>query len=329
MNPSAASEVGIVVIGRNEGERLKRCMQSINLVSARVVYVDSGSTDGSAAWAKTTGAEVVDLDMSLPFTAARARNAGVERLRLVWPQVGLVQFVDGDCELAVGWLAAASAHLLAHSEVAVVCGRLRERHPEVSVYNQLCDVEWNTPVGEARACGGVAMMRVDALAAVNGFENSLIAGEEPELCVRLRAAGWRVWRLVDEMGWHDAAMRRFGQWWRRMRRAGFAFAQGSALHGTPPEWHFVVETRRAAVWGLWLPVLTVGAAAIHPAGAVLAVAYPLQVLRLAVQRLARGDAVPWAQAFFLVLGRLPEGLGVAGYWWSRWRKLPARLIEYK
>ena len=44
--------------------------------------------------------------------------------------------------------------------LAIVCGRLRERFPEQSIYNRLCDMEWDTPVGETKACGGIAMMRV-------------------------------------------------------------------------------------------------------------------------------------------------------------------------
>lgn len=70
---------GVVVIGRNEGERLRQCLRSL-LPTVVAVYVDSGSTDGSAKWARDNGAEVVDLDASVPFTAARVRNAGFQRL---------------------------------------------------------------------------------------------------------------------------------------------------------------------------------------------------------------------------------------------------------
>jgi glycosyltransferase involved in cell wall biosynthesis len=56
------SHVGVVVIGRNEGERLKRCLISATTQSTRVVYVDSGSSDNSPAIARDLGADVVDLD---------------------------------------------------------------------------------------------------------------------------------------------------------------------------------------------------------------------------------------------------------------------------
>ena len=140
-----------------------------------------------------------------------------------------------------------------HPDVAAVAGRLRERHPEQSIYNWLCDREWDRPAGEAASCGGIAMMRVNALRQVEGFRDDLIAGEEPELCFRLRAAGWRIWRLNDDMAWHDAGMTRFGQWWRRALRSGYVAAQGASLHGAGPERYRVWESRRAWFWGILLP----------------------------------------------------------------------------
>ena len=102
MTDRSDPQFGIVVIGRNEGERLKRCLQSLPK-SAPVVYVDSGSTDGSDLWAREFGAELVRLDPATPFTAARARNAGFRRLTEITPHTSFVQFVDGDCELAGDW----------------------------------------------------------------------------------------------------------------------------------------------------------------------------------------------------------------------------------
>jgi len=227
----AIADLGCVAIGRNEGQRLVRCLDSLVGRVARVVYVDSGSTDGSVEAARARGVEVVALDTSIPFTAARARNAGVARLREIAPDARFVQLVDGDCEVVAGWLERAHAALSARRELAVVCGRRRERHPEHSVWNRIVDVEWDTPVGDAKACGGDAMMRLDALAAVGGFDPSLIAGEEPELCVRLRAAGWKIERLDAEMTLHDAAMERVEQWWKRTVRSGREPGSAGRLSG--------------------------------------------------------------------------------------------------
>ena len=91
--------VGVVVIGRNEGPRLERCLASLIGAAQKIVYVDSGSTDGSVQMARRLGVEVVELDMTMPFTAARARNEGFARLQHVLPSMRHVQFVDGDCEV--------------------------------------------------------------------------------------------------------------------------------------------------------------------------------------------------------------------------------------
>jgi hypothetical protein len=320
---------GVVVIGRNEGARLKACLASIQVAPDRVVYVDSGSGDGSVQWARSQGVVVVELDMSSPFTAGRARNAGFSRLITLWPDTALVQFVDGDCELAAGWLRAAESFLLVHPDVAVVCGRRRERFPRASRFNAQCDREWNTPIGEARACGGDAMYRRSAFASCAGFRESLIAGEEPELCLRLRAAGWKVWRIDHEMTLHDAALLRWGQWWRRTRRSGHAFAEGAWLHGAPPERHWVVETRRAAMWGLALPLAGIAAGALLSQWFLLLfLLYPLQVARL-VRRSGTFDLEECQQAMLLVLGRIPEGLGAARFWYGRLLRRHSELLEYK
>lgn len=315
--------IGAVVIGRNEGERLRACLTSLRSQVQHLVYVDSGSSDGSVALAQGLGAEVVALDMDLPFTAARARNAGLAHLEEIDPRSeGLVQFVDGDCALDPGWIAKGADFLRQNPKVAVVCGRRRERFPEASVYNRLCDLEWDTPVGATKACGGDALMRRAALRQVGDYNPALIAGEEPEMCLRLRQKGWQIWRLGAEMTLHDAQMTRFSQWWRRSRRAGHAYAEGAALHGAPPERHWVKETRRAVIWGGALPLMLILAALITPWALVGFVVYPLQLLRLSV----RLGSVP---ALFSLLGKFAECAGVAEYWSNRLRGRSRGILEYK
>ena len=312
--------VDAVVIGRNEGARLRACLASLRGRVRRLVYVDSGSTDGSADLARDLGAEVVALNLTVPFTAARARNAGLAVLADDPPD--FVQLVDGDCEVDPGWIAAALRAFAVHPGTVVICGRRRERFPKASVYNALADREWDTPVGQARACGGDALMRYGAVMAVGGYRADLIAGEEPELCVRLRAAGGAVWRIDAEMTLHDAALRRFSQWWRRSVRAGHAFAEGAALHGAGPDRHWVAETRRAVIWGIGLPLGIAVGAVIAPAAAMAVLVYPAQVVRLA----RRGG---WTWALFSVLGKFAEARGVAGYWLGRMRGRRRGLIEYR
>mgnify|MGYP000579513712 CR=1 FL=1 len=311
------SAVDAVVIGRNEGARLVACLASLGGQARRVVYVDSGSTDGSVNAARAAGAEVVELDMGEPFTAARARNAGLAALADDPPE--FVQLVDGDCAVQPGWIAAALAGFAAHPAAVVICGRRRERFPAASVYNGLADREWDTPVGLALACGGDALMRFAAVQAVGGYDPRLIAGEEPDLCLRLRAAGGEIWRVSAEMTLHDAAMTRFSQWWKRSVRAGHAFAEGTARHGAA---HWRGETRRALIWGAVLPVAIVVLGMIHPLGWLLALAYPAQLLRL-----ARREG--WVWATFSLLGKFAEARGALGYHLLRLRGRRAGLIEYK
>jgi GT2 family glycosyltransferase len=324
-----APVVDAVVIGRNEGLRLQACLRSLATQTRRIVYVDSGSTDGSVQVAQSLGAEVVALDLDRPFTAARARNAGLARLALDGAEPDFVQFVDGDCAVDPQWVHHAREVFGKLPDAVVVCGRRRERFPEVSVYNRLCDREWDTPVGPARACGGDALMRFSALQAVGGYREDLIAGEEPELCIRLRQRGGTIWRIDAEMTLHDAAITRFAQFWKRSKRAGHAFAEGAALHGAPPERHWVRETRRAVFWGAALPVAAVlGAVLIHPALIGLLLAWPLQVLRLA--RSWRGEGQVGREAALMwVPAKLAEAQGALGFWIGRILGRRRGLIEYK
>lgn len=315
-----------VAIGRNEGERLERCLTAlIAQGAAPVVYVDSGSTDGSVEMAEGLGAHVVSLDLSQPFTAARARNAGLQRVRELAPDTTFVQFIDGDCELQDGWLETARAALSADDRLAIVCGRRRERFPEATIWNRMIDREWDTPVGNAAACGGDALMRLAALEDVQGYRNDLIAGEEPEMCFRMREKGWRIERIDAEMCWHDAALTKPGQWWRRAQRAGHAYAEGAALHGDSPERYKVAETRRAVLWGAGLPVLGLLIAFfVSIYGIFLPIlAWGAQILRL----ILKGEEP--IRATFLTLGKLPEAQGVLEYWWGRVRGKKRGLIEYK
>ena len=303
-----ASVFCAVVIGRNEGDHLKRCIDSLSEASA-LVYVDSGSTDGSVQWARDRGVDTVDLDMSIPFTAARARNAGFHRLRHLIPHLRYVHFVDGDCELVSGWAEKAVSFLASHPEVAAVCGRLRERFPERSVYNWLCDKEWAGPVGEIPFCGGNAMMSVEAFEAAGGYRDDMVGGEEPELCVRLRRKNWKIWRLDADMALHDADMTRFSQWWQRTERGGYAFARGASLHGAAPERHWVWETRRALIWGVCLPVACTLLSLWNIWGLLSWLVYAAQIGRLSLRGSGR-----WTPRLVLgsfhVLGRFPEGWGV-------------------
>ncbi|HZL37722.1 MAG TPA: glycosyltransferase [Tepidisphaeraceae bacterium] len=333
------SDIGIIAIGRNEGERLRGCLASALAGGCTVVYVDSNSTDGSAALARQMGAQVVDLDMSLPFSAARARNAGFQRLLELAPAVRYAQFVDGDCQVVPGWIEQARAALDSRDDVAVVCGRRRERFPEESVYNLIADIEWNTPAGETKSCGGDAMMRAAAFAQATGFDPTIVAGEEPELCQRLRAAGWKILRLDAPMTLHDSAMLHFRQWWKRAVRSGYGAADVATRFGS--QGLFVAQVRSARTWVYGWPLLMVAVAlamlpwagpkwAIAALG-IIALALPAQMLRTAARN--RRRATSWADAIaygiLTMLGKWANVIGQLQYARDRRAGKHARLIEYK
>ncbi|MFQ5462947.1 MAG: glycosyltransferase family 2 protein [Phycisphaerae bacterium] len=327
------------MIGRNEGERLKRCLRSLTGPTQRIVYVDSGSTDGSVEFARSMGVDVVELDLSKPFTMARGRNAGFERLIKCEPSIDYVQFVDGDCEVVAGWMEQARSVVGSEPNVVAVSGRRRERHPDASIYNRLCDMEWDGSAGEVRSVGGDVMMRAAALQQAGLFNEKMIAGEEPELCVRLRRAGGKIRRLATEMTLHDADMASFGQWWKRAVRGGHAYAEGAALHGSPPERHNVRHVRSAIVWGFCVPLLGIASAV---AGALLTSwswllcaaivsGYLLLGIRIYGHRRHQGDSRDHARiyAFFCVLAKFPQAIGIAMFHLNRWRGRTSTLIEYK
>jgi GT2 family glycosyltransferase len=324
--------VGVVVIGRNEGERLKRCLDSLQGRGWPVVYVDSGSTDGSLALARNMNCEALALDPARPFSAARARNEGVSWMSRQRPELEYLQLLDGDTELLDGWVDEGLRALESRPDACAVVGRLKERHPEQSVYNRICDLEWKLPLGEVHMFGGIAMMRVKAFVEAGGFDASLIAGEEPEFAQRLRRSGWKILSLDKDMALHDAGLTRFGQWWKRALRSGHAYAQvcwmGSGLRG-----RFGLRAcARVWFWIVVFPILAGLSYRVHPLAPLAAAAlYPLQMLRIAFGLGRRGAPAGTALAYGMLW--LPsqgaQWLGQLKFLWMRLTRRESTLIEYK
>lgn len=324
-------KVGVVVIGRNEGDRLERCLASV-IGDRPVVYVDSGSTDGSVAHARSLGVDVVELDLSTPFTAARARNAGRERLRELDPSLGAIQFIDGDCELDPHWADTGAEAFAADPSLAAVWGRLRERHPERSVYNHLCDLEWDTPPGETLWFIGIAMVRAKAFDQVHGFDPRVIAGEEPDAAWRMRQRGWRIEHLDADMATHDADITRLAQWWRRCTRAGHAHIDMAARHGWRVHPYNPRSVGTTLAWAIGVPIAAIALALlVSPWCLALMLVYPAQWWRIARRARKRGRPPRDARlvATFTMLAKYPECQGYARWVFDRLTRRPSRIIEYK
>jgi GT2 family glycosyltransferase len=317
--------LAIVAVGRNEGERLSVCLRSALKQASCVVYVDSESTDGSAALAASLGAGVVRLDSC---TVSMARNAGFEQALSNNPQLVAIQFVDGDCELVDGWIARAEREL-ERPDVGVVFGRRRERFPDKSIYIRLSDFGWEAPFGFVDACGGDALMRVSAFKQAGGFDPALIAGEEADLCLRLRRKGWKILCIDAPMTLHDIGITSFQEWWKRSVRTGHGYAQGAWQHGLAPEHHWLRETLSIWFWGALLPLTAVVLLWIAPLFAILiAAAYLLLILRIYVRTRQRFRPA-FAYAIFCVIGKLPQLIGQCRFHLERCSGRQQHFMEYK
>jgi glycosyltransferase involved in cell wall biosynthesis len=327
--------VSVVVIGRNEGARLGRCLESVAAMvrhgfSVETIYVDSGSTDASVALASGLGAKAIALKAARP-TAAMGRNAG-------WKAASgaIVLFLDGDTVLAPRFVAESLGEF-GEARVAVVWGHRREMFPRASLYNRVLDLDWVYSPGDAAFCGGDALFRREVLQATGGFDETLIAGEEPELCRRILGLGYRILHVDRAMTGHDLAMTRFGQYWRRATRAGHAFAEVSErFRGTGnPFWE--EEARRNRVRAMVLTGLALGGVV---ASVVLLRAWPLTLaaglllaltLRTAWKARWKSNDVVGLVLYgaHSQLQQVPIFWGQLGYWRDRRRGRRRGLVEYK
>lgn len=323
-----------IVIGRNEGLRLETCLQSIVKHPYPVVYVDSGSSDDSLIIANKLATHVHALDSSSPFSAARARNEGFELLISKYPNIQYVQFIDGDCFLDEGWFTHAVDAMDADGKRAGVVGHLTERHPEKSIYNRLCALEWKSPVGDLTnygALGGISMLRTDVFQKLGGFKENVIAGEDSELGVRMELLGYKVTKLDRAMATHDANMLKFGQWWKRAVRAGHAIGQRAALNGKTTVRDCVQERKSTLIWGIIVPLLAL--ILLLPTKGLSLLLFGLYILLgFKVYRFKRkqGESASdaWTYAKFIVLGKFANGIGLVKYYFNSMRN-SYNIIEYK
>lgn len=325
---SRTNHIGVVAIGRNEGVRLQTCLKSLQRSFETIVYVDSGSTDDSVNFAQQIGVDVVTLDSDIPFSAARARNAGAQRLTELQPGIEFIQFIDGDCEILDTWVPAAISALEKSSGSAAICGRLRERFREATLYNLMCDLEWQASSQTAPTCGGIFIVRTSVFQEIEGFNDNVIAAEDDELCVRIRNAGFDIIRTDQDMALHDANITQFRQWWQRAVRAGHGYAQVGVLH----QGYFLRSRQRAWAWGGVLPLIAFGGAPFTSGfSLLLCLLYIASFFRtkanLAKQNIKQADARIYA--VFLTLSKFPNLLGILIYWKRRFMNQGRQIIEYK
>ncbi len=328
--PADCPPISVVVVGRNEGERLVRCLESVRACDypadrIELIYVDSLSSDGSIERAAALGARVIALPQG-PLSAARARNVGWRAARH-----DLVHFFDGDTVLDRGWLLKAVA-TIREPGIACVFGRRDEVRPRASVYMRVCTFDWHVPAGPWRLCGGDALFRRSTLERLGGFREDLIAGEEPELCYRLRREGGVIWRLDDPMVLHDLNMTRFGQYWRRAVRSGWAYCVVAARCRRGPERLWLRENVVNAVEvGGWVGLLVL-AAVLSGAWGVGAWLGLLALRGAWIAARVRRRADGWGSAVLFaghcLFSRVPILVGQLKGLWFLVSGKPAELMEY-
>lgn len=327
-------ELAAVVIGRNEGRRLEPGLRSVQAAGLPLVYADSGSRDGSPEVARKLGIPVVELDPGRPFSAGRGRNEGLSEALRHWPDAQYVLFLDGDCILDTGFPEAAVLAFEQHPQCAIVTGHLSERHPEQSIYNRLCSIEWRSPVGPVEnmnGLGGIMMARISAFQSVNGFDESAIAGEEPDLGVRLGLAGHSIRKIDASMATHDAQILTFGQWWTRAVRGGHALAHRFARHGRTRFRDGRRELLSALFWGLALP--SIAFVLLWPTRGIstlLLLGYALLVGRVYrnYRRAGLGGDDARLMSRFILYSKFAHVAGIVRYLLNRLRG-EFKIIEYK
>lgn len=331
-------QLAVVIIGRNEGERLVQCIlavQAMQIPAAlqpyTIIYVDSNSTDGSLERAAKLGAQVLSVKPERP-AAAIGRNAGWQATDAPY-----VLFLDGDTLIHSEFINAAYAEMQSDRKIAVVAGHRRERYPLASIYQRVLDLEWLYPLGDVAFCGGDALMRREALAAVGGYNPQLIAGEEPEMCQRMRAKNYRIVHINHPMTLHDLAIHKFSQWWRRASRTGHAYAEVSQLlkHSDFPLWAAEAKhnfRNTGILLGLLFGSLALSVLLFSLLPFLAFIAF------FAVLCLRSGWRARWKSDNLMTLllygihaqcQHFPIALGQVSYYWLRWRGRKRRLIEYK
>jgi cellulose synthase/poly-beta-1,6-N-acetylglucosamine synthase-like glycosyltransferase len=325
----------VVIIGRNEGERLTNCIHSVQAMhgsmQVEIIYVDSDSTDGSAARAAALGAKVLIVHPERP-AAAIGRNAGWQVATAPY-----VLFLDGDTLLHPDFVPAALKILEENPQVAIVWGHRRERFPEKSWYQRTLDLDWIYPPGISDFCGGDALTRRDVLQQVGGYDPNLIAGEEPEMCQRVRQCNYQIWHIDAPMTLHDLAITRWSQYWRRAVRAGHAYAEVSQrFKNSPfPLWQREAGKSLLHAAALLILLLFSSGLAIYlqswlPCFAALGI-FLLLSGRTAWK--VRWKSNNWFTLFLYGLHsqfqHIPIAFGQLGYFYHRWLGKQRGLIEYK
>lgn len=318
--PATLPEIGVVIIGINVERYLADCIRSVHSADyprelLKIVYVDGGSRDSSVRIARAfEGVEVIELKDRHP-TPGRGRNAGWKTLA-----TPLIQFMDADTVLHPDWFQRAFAAL--DDLNTAVCGHRREKYPAKNVYHRFTEMEWHYETGPCRYFGGEVLVRRSVLETTGGFDEDLVAGEDPELSYRIRRNGWQILRIDAPMSIHDINMTTFRQYLKRAFRSGYAYAEIALRFIRNPEKMWLKESIRITVKAL-LPIGLV-IAGILTGNTGWGILLGLLILFRPLfnfGRLQQGSQQPWGTVLLYAghtaLVVYPQFWGMTRYLWGR------------
>lgn len=216
-------EASVVVVNWNRRDLLRQCLHSLahqQGVDFEVILVDNGSRDGSVEMAQEEFGRAGAFPLRILRNTAnagfcRACNQGIGISR-----GDFVALLNNDAEAAPGWLAAlrrafdfgadvgmAASKILVKQEPRRIDkaghliypdGQNRGRGTgelDVGQYDRMEEVLWPD--------GCAAMYRRSMLEEIGGFDEDFFAyGDDAELGLRARLAGWRCLYMPDAVVWH-------------------------------------------------------------------------------------------------------------------------------
>lgn len=203
MPAPSACRVSVIIKCLNEEKRIAATIESalkaVAAIGGEVVLADSCSTDRTVEIAQQYPIRVVQL------AHPRERCCGIG------PQLGyqhsrgeFVYILDGDMEMNSGFLEQAITFMNLHPDVAGVAGRMVEQNTHSLEYVGRSErAETHMQPGQVDRLDMGALYRRNAIEAVGYFsDRNLHSYEEFDLAVRLRALGWRLWRLPVDAANH-------------------------------------------------------------------------------------------------------------------------------